>query len=157
MEILVRTRRFSEGDCFAVPLPDGGFTIGLIARMGSRSALFAYFFGRHYTKVPNSEDLPRLAAHDAILAGQVGRTDLNRGLWPVIGPVPNWQRSEWPVLPLVRYEELSGRSFLVTYSDDDPGIILKEEQIDQHPGDKWFEDGTMGAGYVEGRLGQLLT
>jgi hypothetical protein len=35
-----------EGDLFAVPLRDGGYGIGVVARVGRRGVLVGYFFGR---------------------------------------------------------------------------------------------------------------
>jgi hypothetical protein len=50
---------------------------------------------------------------------------------------------------LVRYEELTGRSFRVFYHDDDPAKLLREEQIRPGAAEQGPKDGLMGAGFVE--------
>jgi hypothetical protein len=37
--------KYREGDWFAVPLRNGGFAVGLVARANPKAALLGYFFG----------------------------------------------------------------------------------------------------------------
>lgn len=57
---------------------------------------------------------------------------------------------------LVRYEELSGRSFEVFYDDEDPAKLLREEQVAPGRAEQRPQDGLMGPGFVEKRLTALL-
>jgi hypothetical protein len=42
----------SEGDGFAVPLRDGGYAIGVVARMDRKGSVLGYFFGPRYDEPP---------------------------------------------------------------------------------------------------------
>jgi hypothetical protein len=57
---------------------------------------------------------------------------------------------------LVRYEELTGRSFKVSYDDDDPNKLIREEQVVPGSDEQGPKDGLMGAGYAEKVLTSLL-
>src|SRR5213592_3499242 len=43
---------YREGDVFAVPLQDGAYGIGVVARMDREGAVLGYFFDRRYESVP---------------------------------------------------------------------------------------------------------
>ena len=145
-----------EGDWFAVPLRAGGFAAGVVARANPRGVMFGYFFGPKRTEVPALEDVTSLTPADAVLVGKFGDLGLLRGTWPVLGPGPHWDRGRWPMPPLIRYEELTGRSFRVYYADDDPNELIREEQVPPGETEDGPEDGLMGAGFVEKRLTRLL-
>lgn len=147
---------FSEGDWFAVPLRDGGFAVGLVARSNPKAALLGYFFGPRLGASPSLEDLGGLRPGDAVLVGRFGHLGLKQGRWPVLGRRDDWDRTNWPMPVFVRYEELSGRSFNVTYDDDDPGRLLREDPISSGDASVSPPDGLMGAGYVEKVLTRLL-
>lgn len=74
---------------------------------------------------------------------------LIQGRWPNLGSTAEWDRSEWPMPVFVRYEELTGRSFKVTYDEDDPARMLEEEKIPPRAAGQGPKDGLMGAGFVE--------
>jgi hypothetical protein len=126
--------KYREGDWFAVPLRNGGFAVGLVARANPKAALLGYFFGPERKGIPSPDDLPGLRAKDAVLVGMFGHLGLTQGSWPTIGRLTNWDRAEWPMPVFLRVEELTGRAFNVFYADD----------------------GLMGAGYVEKSLTSLL-
>jgi hypothetical protein len=56
----------------------------------------------------------------------------------------------------LRVEELTGRAFNVFYADDDPGRLVREEQLARGAPAQGPKDGLMGAGYVEKSLTSLL-
>ncbi len=147
---------YREGDVFAVPLQDGSYGIGVVARMDGRGAVLGYFFNRRYDSAPAAADLGGLTALDAILVQVFGDPGLVRGSWPVIGPLPNWRREEWPMPAFGRYEELTGRYFRVAYSDDDPNSRPREVPISQEEFERLPEDGAAGFGFIEARLTRLL-
>ena len=148
--------KYSEGDWFAVPLREGGFGVGLVARANPKAALLGYFFGPRREEVPSLQDLSQLRAADAPLVGKFGHLGITQGKWPLLGRLPGWERSDWPMPVLIRYEELTGRSFKVFYDDDDPSKLLREEQVAAGTDEQGPTDGLMGAGYVEKVLTALL-
>lgn len=74
---------YAEGDWFGVPLKNGGYAVGIIARSRrSGKALFSYFFGPRHWELPSMNDIRGLTPADAILIGKFG-------IWtstPVNGP-----------------------------------------------------------------------
>jgi hypothetical protein len=148
--------RYEQGSLFAVPLPSGGFAIGLIARASRSGQLLGYFFGPRRTEVPGLELLEGLAESDAVLVAKVGHLGVKQGSWPLIGRLTSWRAGDWPMPVFVRHEELTGRSFMVFYDDQDPGRLKGERQIASGEVFEGPEDGLMGVGFAEGRLDRLL-
>jgi hypothetical protein len=148
---------YREGNVFAVPLRDGGFGIGVAARMDGKGAVLGYFFDRRYGRPPGIADVGDLSALDAVLVQIFGDLGLVRGTWPVIGPLPDWRREGWPMPAFGRHEELTGRYFRVEYSDDDPNSRPRETPISQEEFERLPEDGAAGFGFIEARLNRLLT
>lgn len=148
--------QYREGDWFAVPLRDGGFAVGVIARANPKAALLGYFFGPRRPEVPTLDNVRELRPADAVLVRKFGHLGIVQGKWPLLGRVDGWDRREWPMPVFVRYEELTGRSFRVFYDDDDPNRVLREEQVAPGEAEQAPKDGLMGAGFAEGALTRLL-
>jgi hypothetical protein len=147
---------YREGDWFAVPLRDGGFAVGVVARSNPKAALLGYFFGPKYVNVPSLNDVHGLTPESAALVCRFGHLGLIQGKWPLLGHDKEWDRKEWPVPVFIRYEELSGRSFQVFYSDEDPAALVREERISPGEAEYGPKDGLAGAGFVEKVLTGLL-
>ncbi len=63
---------YREGDWFAVPLQDGDYAVGLVARCPRGGKVFlGYFFGPRRKRMPNLKDLQGLTAEDALLSHQI--------------------------------------------------------------------------------------
>lgn len=148
--------KFREGDWFAVPLPGGGYAVGVIARSNPRAALLGYFFGPRRAEVPSIASATGLTARDAVLVGRFSYLSIRRGEWPLLGQQPGWDRVEWPMPVMIRHEEITGRVLRVYYDDDDPGKRLKDVPVPPGEDTSGPEDGLMGAGFVEERLARLL-
>jgi Immunity protein 26 len=146
---------YREGDLFAVPLRDGGFATGVVARANPKAALLGYFFGPRREAIPTLADVASLKPNEAVLVGRFGHLGLTQSTWPIIGRLTNWDRAEWPTPVFTRFEELSGRTFTAIYDDDDPAKLLREE-LASGPAATGPNDGLMGAGYVERSLSALL-
>lgn len=146
---------YQEGDWFAVPLGDGGYAVGLVARAGRGGVLLGYFFGPCHDAHPTLSDVARLAPEGAILIGKFGHLGLTRREWKVLGRLDDWDRDQWPMPALYRIEPFSGRTIKVTYDADDPNKFIKAESVSPSPATQGPEDGLMGAGFVEERLTML--
>ena len=140
---------YGEGDWFAVPLREGGFAAGVVARANPKAALLGYFFGPRRPETPGLEDVANLRPGDAVLVGRFGHLGIAQGKWPILGRLDGWDRTKWPMPVFVRYEELTGRCLHVFYDADDPGKLIREEQIESGAAEQEPKDGLMGAGYVE--------
>jgi len=141
--------KYAEGDWFAVPLREGGFGVGVIARANPDGVLLGYFFGPRREEPPSVDEVADLKPTDAVMVRKFGHLGLTQGKWPVIGRVPGWGRHDWPMPIFVRYEEFTGRSFRVFYDDNDPNKVVREEQVGPGAGEQGPKDGLLGAGAVE--------
>lgn len=146
----------SEGDWFAVPLRDGGFALGVVARANPAGVLLGYFFGPRLQTTPSIDDVPCLRPEQAVLVGMFGHLGIQGGKWPLLGREPEWDRTTWPTPVFVRHEELTGRTLLIHYDDDDPSRVVDETPVPPGPAEQRPPDGLMGAGFVEIRLSRLL-
>lgn len=146
---------YKEGTAFSVPLREGGYGLGVVARMAPKGKLvLGYFFGPR--KETPEFDLGGLQASDAVLVGRFGDLHLFDGKWKTLGQVPHWDRARWP-LPLFLKRDPLG-------CIPDRVVIYDEDALDK-PG-RWearaviphdlIPDGLMGAGFVEIKLGILL-
>ncbi|MGJ4948636.1 immunity 26/phosphotriesterase HocA family protein [Bradyrhizobium sp. HKCCYLS20291] len=146
---------YREGAVFLVPLRDGGFARGVVARtpLRARKILLGYFFGPRLIS-REAASFAQLAARDAILFARCGDLRPIDGSWPVLGGHPSWNRSDWPFPDFVRRDPLTSRAYLVRYLDTDPRKIEFERPID--PDCDLPRDGLWGSGAVELILTKLL-
>ena len=145
---------YTEGTCFHVPLREGGFARGLVARFNGSGQVFAYFFG------------PRLNApiggfagvnpQSAVLVGLCGDLGLLSGEWPINETLENWDRVDWPLPPLFRADEAAKRAWL-SYYDQDTLDLVREEPANIEQRSCYPYDRLMGSGSVEIRLTKLLS
>jgi len=148
---------YKEGDWFAVPLRDGGFAVGLVARARRQGKiLFGYFFGPRRASPPSLDELAGLSPKDALRALCFGDLGMIEQKWPIIGQLPCWSREEWPMQDFVRRDEISGRAWRVRYSDVDPSEVIAEEAISSENAEL-ENDGLFGYGAVELLLTHLLS
>lgn len=98
---------YQEGQWFAVPLLDGGYTIGIVARASPKGVLARYFFGPRRDILPALADVSELTADDAVLVGRFGYLGLKQGAWPALGSLDGWRRDEWPMPVLFRQERMT--------------------------------------------------
>jgi len=149
---------YKEGDWFGVPLRTGGYAVGLVARARrGGKILFGYFFGPRRERLPTAEELNRYSPGEAILHGRFGDLGLLNGEWPVLGQLGAWDRRAWPMPPLARIDEHAGKAWKVTYSEDDPSVVLDESPCDPTSANRFSRDSLMGYGAVEIRLTKLLS
>lgn len=146
---------YPDGSVFLVPLRDGGFARGVVARSArGGQLLLGYFFGPRLTS-PSEVDFFELEPKNAILCLRFGDLGLFKGLWAVVGNVPDWNPAKWPMPNAVRRDPLGKmRPVLVKYDDSDPSRILGEEVLQSDSG--LPSDGVAGYGFVEAKLSRLL-
>jgi hypothetical protein len=140
---------YKEGDVFAVPLRNGGFGLGVIARVakGGR-VLLGYFFGPRLQRAPTSVERATLRPQDAIKVVRFGDLSLMNGAWPLIGSIDKWDRKEWQMPRFYRRDELSKRAWLIAYSDDNPAQEIGKE-ASTYGATGYEQDALLGAGAVE--------
>jgi hypothetical protein len=150
------TLPYKEGTWFAVPLRNGGYGTGVVARHSAAGALLIYLFGPKRREPAVLGDVERLTKDDAIKVSRAGDLGLIEGNWPIIGQSASWNRDEWPMPQFVRKDDITRTAWLVTHSEEDPIQVVSEERV---PFDTaGFErDALSGSGAVEIVLTQLLS
>jgi len=144
---------YSEGAVFLVPLRDGGHARGVVARADAEGVvLFGYFFGpllASNVTVPLDDLKPEVAALRVVF-GPIG---LRNGEWRILGQLPAWDRSKWP-MPDFAMRPPGRKAHLVRYSDTDPTQVEAQYPIDDDGG--LPSDSALGYGAVEIMLTKLL-
>ncbi|PHV09727.1 Imm26 family immunity protein [Chitinimonas sp. BJB300] len=144
--------KVAEGLWFAVPLRDGGFGVGLAARVSpSRGVktLFCYLFPYRYSEPPSLEKLLALKPSDAISLERVSSLGIKKGTWPLIGIDPKFDREKWPMPSFVRQDLVSKNYRKTTYSPDDPSLVIWEGLCPLGEELVLPQDGLSGYGAVE--------
>ena len=145
-------KRYREGDWIGIPLGDGGYGVGLVARRIANGGFLGYFFGPRRTTLPTVEDLQEYQPADAIVVGRCGETSLRRGEWPLLGPSPAWDRNRWPVPIFGRVIDLPGlvpAGWRVHYPDGDLSQTPYDTRVSVQEASALPSDATYGAGYME--------
>jgi len=136
---------YAKGDYFAVPLRNGGFGRGVVARMDGKGGIFGYFFGPRLATVDEARDPTGLTPDAAVLLRDFGDLGLLNGEWLVLGSVPDWDPNDWPMPPLIRVDEVTGKAFL-SYYDEGTFECIREERVDPALASRYPRD--VAAGYV---------
>lgn len=126
---------YSEGSVFLVPLKDGGYARGVVARISpDGKVLLGYFFGPRLVS-NTAVAMNDLRSTDARLRIRFGDLGLINGAWVVCGEIPNWNRSEWPFPDFLRRDPLGKlKPVQVRYFDMDPLRVESERFVDDDPG-----------------------
>ena len=147
---------YEEGSVFAMPLGNGGFARGVVARSTRVGrVLLGYFFGPHL-ETSASATLDHLHPDQAVTRIRFGDLGLIDGRWVIIGKVPNWDRADWPIPDFVRRDPISRKAWLVRYSDVDPLRSASELLSDYDDLQGLDSDGLFGAGAAETKISKLL-
>lgn len=143
-----------EGDCFGVPLPGGGFGVGVAARLGPPGLVLGYFSPMRFAEPPLARD-SEFSADSALWIKLFGDLGFLERRWPILGAMHNWNPDEWPLPDFSHHEELTGRSYRITYRGD---LRNRPDQVPARPEDLVGlpEQGIAGAKFVELKLDRML-
>lgn len=124
------TLPYNEGTVFSIPLREGGYATGVVARAAPQGkVVLAYLFGPRRNSPPKPYELGQLHPVNALKCLRVGDLGLINGDWRVLGNIPGWRREDWPTPTFVRRDDLSKRAWRVRYDDTDPSVLEHEEVI----------------------------
>jgi hypothetical protein len=153
--------KYSEGQWFAVPLHNGGFALGILARANPRAKVgLGYFFGRRFSHLPTAEDTRELVSSDAILIARFGDLGIVEGKWPLVKGGKPFHRQDWPVPKFARIDLLnSERGVLVEYESDGSWTAQPIRETPSPASDliNLPLDGMFGSVAIEAKLTHLLT
>jgi hypothetical protein len=146
--------KFGAGDWFAVPLPDGNWVVGRIARRGG-PALLGYFFGPRRAELPALAELKSLHAADAVWVTKFSYLGLRDGEWPILHGAEDFDSTAWP-MPMFPVRGPDGSYEAMFYPEDKPGtqpilVSVTKEVFERLP-----KGGAAGSKYVENWLDRIL-
>lgn len=147
---------FKEGDLFKVPLASGGFALGVLARKSRRTmCMFGYFFGPRLFENPDLESIATLKYELAVETLMFSGLGLQQGEWVVLGQIPNWDRTKWPLTKFVNESEGRGYAWITTY--DETNLCKQIETVPCKEGSTSLpKDGSWGFVAVERLLDRKL-
>lgn len=146
---------YKAGTLFGVPLGDETYAVGLVTRADKSGGVLAgCFFGPRRKKLPDLDELEHLRSKNAILVCRFGDLGLRDGIWPVIGTIRTFSRSDWPLPRFLRRDE--SRAELIEYHDDD---LVEERSVERIYGQiptEYPKDGLSGYVAVQIKLNLLI-
>jgi hypothetical protein len=144
---------YREGDWFAVPLRDGGYALGVAARVEGRGGVLGYFFGPRRRQVPTAEDTRELSAAGAILVQKFGDPGLLNGTWPILPRTTDWNRNDWP---MPAFGTVFGGGASRREYDESTFSLLSVVPVTPEEASRLPEDSVDGYIALEIRLNRLL-
>jgi hypothetical protein len=152
-----RQARLIEGSCFAIPLPIGGFAVGVLSQLLAGKLPFGYFFGPRRIERPNKGELAYLDPRTAIVRVKFGRTEIDNGRWQTIGRLEDWSPADWPTPPHTSGEAGAGLMWRIEYPRDAPkDHPARLERVTAQEASGLSRDIVMGALALERELDRLL-
>ena len=148
---------YAEGDCFAVPLCDGGFARGVIARMDKKRGILGYFFAPKYLVLNEVCITPDITPNNAITIRNCGDLGFATGEWKIVGKIIPWVREHWPI-PIYGFIEPIWKKWgeLRYYTENELGINSFHKRVSVEEASLHLQDGLAGSKAVEIRLNKLL-
>jgi len=146
--------KFGPGDWFAVPLSDGTWAAGRIARRGGPT-LVGYFFGPRRREVPTLAEVASLRPEDAVYVRKFGYLGLREGEWPILGGAEEFDRASWP-MPMFGMHDVRGEYWGLIYDENRPSALLRQVRITAEEFTKVPSAGAAGDIFVAEWLDSIL-
>jgi len=108
-------KKVQEGNLVSVPLADGRFSVGVIARVEKIRprkpyGIFIYFLRPFARAESVLSDESYLNIENSVLRLKTSALDIYSGLWKTIGRIGPWNRDTWP-LPDLFHNSLGSNIF----------------------------------------------
>jgi hypothetical protein len=152
-------QEYREGDWFAVPLDDGRYVLGRIARH-SNSIVFGYFFAPPFDHVPAPAEIGDRRAADSFIQLRFSCLGLERGDWPVLEQSGQWDREGWPLPEFENRLNVPGRPTVLYAIRLDEKTVSREvsrRRIDPKEAGKRPDESLFGTEAAAIRLRQALS
>jgi hypothetical protein len=152
-----RKLNYREGDWIAVPLKDGGYALGIAARVSSGGAIFGYIFSPRHPTVPTVSETKGLVPSNAVFVGMFGSLGLLEGKWKVVCSSEPWRREEWPMPDFGRVDPMdSTYAVRTTYNENRITEAIAERRVSPAEARSLPEDSLFGDVALELYLNRLL-
>ena len=148
---------YSEGDCFAVPLCDGGFALGVVARLDKKKGVLGYFFAPKYASVDEIVITPDIIPEKTIHVKNFGDLGLVTCEWKIIGKINPWIREDWQI-PVYSFTEplLLNWGELRYYTEKQLCVCSFHKRVSIEEANNYPKDSFAGSGAIEIYLNKLL-
>jgi Immunity protein 26 len=125
-----------EGEAFAVPMQDGRYAIGVIARVETKRprkpyGIYVYFFAPYNSKERLHKCLPRLTAKNYVARLNTSALDIYDGIWTRIGMLPEWNKPDWPFPEFYVQNDFTKKFFKRVLSETDLISYAQQYPIDE--------------------------
>ena len=148
--------KYQEGDVIAVPLQNGGYATGLVARTNSKGVVFGYFFGPKLNAISDISVNSKFQPEDAILVSQFGDNSVHGKSWSIVGNLPNYSPDIWK-LPFFYRQAMGDNYYTITEYNDQLDCIKEwKVQLDDPSLKNMLSDGLMGSVLLQIKLTRLL-
>jgi hypothetical protein len=150
-------QRYQAGDWFAVPLPDGGYGLGLVARRSRGLTTLGYFFGPRRQDLPAVSEVEPLEQGNSVLVRQFSGLALKCGEWPIVARSTPWQPDRWPMPSFSHIDVVDPtRAYRREYDEKDLDRMIWQTDITPEEARQYPEDGLSGSVALQTRLNRLL-
>ena len=151
---MVLMKDIHEGQGLCIPLNDGTFALGIIARENPNKAILGYFLPRRFAQKPTSVTADfRLDLYWIHIFGipRTGKKD-----WETIPLAGVWDRDRWPVPPFSAYSEEDDMASLFYYNDTDLLTPVRTERCSPEVAKRYFQHSVANAAFIEDWLNMYL-
>lgn len=147
---------YDEGECFVVLLGRGLRALGVVARVSfPLGVLFTCLFAHAGSEAQDLSGTIGLAAGQSSVACLASDLALRAGRWPSLGRLPNWERSERLVEPVVRRDDVEREAVLRQYDDGNLNVVASQAPVD-YDTDGYERDEVLGYGVLEDALREVI-
>jgi hypothetical protein len=141
------------GKVFVVPLKNGGFSIGLVARQ-DKNILLGYFFNTYFFEKPITVKDLIINKSNICLICLFSILGLKNNEWTVIGSLPDWNKDEWAVPMFKQKDPLLDIYYAINY--DDSLNEISKIKMSKEDANKLYNGGIYGYGIVESILTKII-
>jgi hypothetical protein len=137
----VKKITYKEGDLFLIESNNKKVFLGLIIRRQGRTKILAGYFWRMEMGFKLDKEII-LKKEDSVLFAKFSGLGFDIGNWKILHANYQWNKVDWPIPVLKKYDQLRKCYYSVTYNKD----ILNEDvkKITEKEAANLFEDGLRG-------------
>lgn len=130
----MKRKHMEEGMVFGVPLEEGGYSPGVVARyFRVNRILLGYFYPRVNDGGENHINVGDLRPEHSIAQFLSVDDEYRSGRWPIWGKIPNWSRENWPLPFFIKDFPLGEGSFVIQLEDFNPFEELSRRLVRDPP------------------------
>ena len=139
-----------------MPLCDGGFALGVVARLDKKKGVLGYFFAPKYSSVDEIVITTDIIPEKTIHVKNFGDLGLVTNELKIIGKISPWNREDWAI-PIYGFTDmLINWGELRYYTEKELGTFSFLKRVSIEEARSYPPSGLSGSGAVEIYLNKLL-